>query len=89
MLGSSEIPSQGIPRIFSMLGAREGNLLHLAARDNTSDMADVTAKVQYICDQCPAVIHLRDNEVITALHTWLSSDAKLNFKCVRILCDMD
>jgi hypothetical protein len=64
-------------------------LLHLAASDNTSNIADVIAKVQYLCDQCPALIHLKDMVGRIALHTLLWSDAKFSFKGLKILCDMD
>jgi hypothetical protein len=72
-----------------MLNVSERSLLHLAACDDTSDVADVIAKVQYICDQCPALIYLKDYEGSTALHNLLGNRERFSFKCVRILCDMD
>jgi hypothetical protein len=48
------------PESIPMLGNQSRSLLHLAAGDTTSDIADVKAKVQYLCDQCPALIHLKD-----------------------------
>jgi hypothetical protein len=86
------------PESISMLSKYGFSLLHSAASyqystsDDASDIADVIAKVQYICDQCPALIHLKDYQGETALHhvlTSLTSRERLNFKCVRILCDMD
>jgi ankyrin repeat protein len=86
------------PESISMLSDDESSLLHLAIcdltsllyfSDDTSDIADVIAKVQYICDQCPALIHLKDNRGATALNSLLMSASSLSFKCVRILCDMD
>jgi ankyrin repeat protein len=82
------------PESISMLGDGERSLLHLAAFDYTSDIADMTGKMQYICDQCPALIHLKDSQGITALHNVLTvgvrfGDIRLNFECVRILCDID
>jgi hypothetical protein len=77
------------PESISMLGDNECSLLHFAACDNTSDIADVIGKVQYLCDQCPALIHLKDIGGNTALHDLLRSGGSYRFKCVRILCDMD
>jgi ankyrin repeat protein len=62
-------------------------LLHLAAYDYTSDIADMIGKMQYICNQCPALIHLKDDDGNTALHHFLTSEAR--FQCVKVLCDMD
>jgi hypothetical protein len=39
------------PESISMLDDDEKSLLHLAAFDNTTDIADVISKVQYLCDQ--------------------------------------
>jgi ankyrin repeat protein len=77
------------PESISILGFYEKSLLYEATCDNTSDIADVIAKVQYLCDQCPALIHLKDKQGNTAFHNLLMKIARFNFKCVRILCDMD
>jgi hypothetical protein len=77
------------PESISILGFYEKSLLHEATYDNTSDIADVIGKVQYLCDQCPAMIHLKNSQGITALHNLLTSDARLSFECVRTLCDID
>jgi hypothetical protein len=62
---------------------------HLATCDSTSDIADVIGKVQYICDKCPVLIHLKNSEGDTALHNLFMRGERLNFECVKILCDMD
>jgi hypothetical protein len=77
------------PESISMLGDNECSLLNLVAYDNTSDIADMIGKVQYICDQCPALIHLKDIHGDTALHNSLMSGERFNFECVIILCDVD
>jgi hypothetical protein len=78
------------PESISMLGTFEGrSLLHRAVTDGTSDIADVIAKVQYICDQCPALIHRKDSNGYTPLHDILSIDGRFNFECVKILCTVD
>jgi hypothetical protein len=76
------------PESISMLSNCGRSLLRLAVCDFTSDI-DVIAKVQYICDQCPALIHLKDDEGSTALHFLLTSRMRFNFECVKILCDID
>jgi hypothetical protein len=77
------------PESISMLDNKGWSLLHLAAYSNTTDTADMIGKVQCICDQCPALIHLKDCEGKTALHHLLISRVGFSFKCVKILCDMD
>jgi hypothetical protein len=77
------------PESISMLNDYGKSLLHLATCDNSSDVADVVGKIQYICDQCPALIHLKNSVGDTALHNLLTSRGNLRFKCVRILCDID
>jgi hypothetical protein len=49
----------------------------------------VKAKVQYLCDQCPALIHLKDTTGRTALHDVLVLAERFNFECVKILCNAD
>jgi ankyrin repeat protein len=75
------------PESISKLDNYGSSLLHLAVfDDNTSDIASM--KAQYLCDKCPALIHLKDIGGLTALHS-LISRMRLDFECVRILCDMD
>jgi ankyrin repeat protein len=77
------------PGSILMLDNCERNLLHLAACDNISDIADMIGKVQYLYDQCPALIHLKDDQGNTALHDLLASGERFVLECVRILCDID
>jgi ankyrin repeat protein len=77
------------PESISMVGYNELSLLHRATFDNTSDIFDVLGKVEYVCDQCPALIHLKDGQGDTALHNLLASGERSYFECVRILCDID
>jgi hypothetical protein len=77
------------PESISMLADGERSFLHLSACNVTSNIADMLAKVQYLCDHCPALIHLKDSGGNTALHDLLTSRVKLNFQSVKILCDMD
>jgi hypothetical protein len=72
-----------------MLGDNENSLLHFNTQENTRDIADMIGRVQYICDQCPALILLKDSEGSTAFHVLLTIGEGLNFECVKILCDMD
>jgi hypothetical protein len=67
------------PESISTLGDDEWSLLHVAACDDTSDIADVLGKMQYICDQCPALIHLKDGQGNTALHFLFTMGARFKF----------
>jgi hypothetical protein len=77
------------PESILTLNNGDNSLLHLAACNNTRNIADTLGKVQYLCDQCPALIHLKNNEGNTALHNLLTSRERLSFKCVKFCCDMD
>jgi hypothetical protein len=48
----------------------------------------VIAKAKYLCDQYPALIHLKDKEGDTALHYACTGDIS-SFERVRTLCDTD
>jgi hypothetical protein len=76
------------PESMSMLDGEKNSLLHGAIIDEISDIADVIAKVKYLCDQCPALIHLKDKEGDTALLYTCTSDI-FNFECMRTLCNID
>jgi ankyrin repeat protein len=75
------------PESISMLDEDERSLLHLAAYGDISDIA--IGKVQYLCDQCPALMHLKDDQGMTPLHDLLKNRGRSNFERVRILCDID
>lgn len=64
------------------------NLLHIAALDDTSDLVEVKAKVQYLCDHCPALILLRDNEFNTSIF-YLLTNVRFDYKCAQILCNVN
>jgi ankyrin repeat protein len=74
---------------MSMLDAEERTLLHPAFTNSYSDDAVIYAKVRYICDQCPVLIHLKDKDGETALHSAIINDTRLNFKSIKTLCDID
>jgi hypothetical protein len=76
------------PESISILDDDNSCLLHSALINDISDIADVIAKVKYLCDQCPALIHLKDNYGFTALHYACTSDIS-SFERVRTLCDID
>jgi ankyrin repeat protein len=77
------------PESISMLAGNDNSLLHLAVMNDTSDIADVIAKVRYICDQCPALLHLKNSDGNTPLFYILKNVGRFNFECVKILCRVD
>jgi hypothetical protein len=46
-------------------------------------------RLKYLCDQCPALIHLKDNQGDTALHNLFKSQEMYISECLRIFCDID
>jgi ankyrin repeat protein len=76
------------PESISMLDEEGQSLLHLATLDNDSNCAAANIKVQYLCDQCPALIYLKDNDGYTPLHTAVCN-LRLNYEGVKILCNVD
>jgi ankyrin repeat protein len=77
------------PESMSILDVDERTLLHLAFTDMKSGDAVIYAKVRYVCDQCPALIHLKDKDGETALHSAIINDTRFNVKCMKTLCDID
>jgi hypothetical protein len=66
----------------------EYNLLHFAIDDTISD--NKGAKLQYLCDQCPQLIHMKDNEGDNPLHrACFEYHDKLDLEAVKILCNAD
>jgi len=49
------------PESISMLDDDGGSLLHCICSDRLSDVSDVKAKIQFLCEQCPALMHMKDN----------------------------
>jgi ankyrin repeat protein len=76
------------PESITFLDDDENSVLHRAIIDEISDVANVIAKVKYLCDQCPGLIHLQDYIGNTALH-YACSNSISSFELVKILCDGD
>jgi hypothetical protein len=80
------------PESISMLNEDGKSLLHQVANDYNSNFDDVNAKAQYLCEQCPALIHLKDNEGNTPIFSIINPlwrFLKFNFCFVKLLCDID
>jgi hypothetical protein len=88
-LGVVKFLHKAWPESISMLYSNDRSLLHGAVNDSTSDIADVIAKVQYICDQCPALLHQKHFRGNIPLHAILANQRFFNFESVKILCDVD
>jgi hypothetical protein len=63
----------------------ESNLLHFATKANV----DKVAKMQYLCDQCPQLIHMKNNEGYTPLHDFLRRKTAKALETVNVLCNAD
>jgi hypothetical protein len=63
-------------------------LLHLAL-ENKSNATDVKAIMEYLCNLCPALIHMKTSQGRTPLHRALLLRGKLNIEPVRVLCNTD
>jgi ankyrin repeat protein len=62
-------------------------LLHLAL-DNKS-FTNVNAIVEYLCNLCPALIHMKCDQGYTPLYYALSSDEELNINAMKIFCNTE
>jgi hypothetical protein len=84
------------PESISIVTHLKGfNLLHLTLEDNCSlpstiNPANKSARLTYLYDQCPQLVHAKNNYGFTPLHRvlWLNSQ-KLDMKAVKFLCDAD
>jgi ankyrin repeat protein len=63
-------------------------LLHLAM-ENMSDVTDGNAMVEYLCNLCPALIHMKNSKGSTPLHRALFLEGELNTEAVTVLCNTD
>jgi hypothetical protein len=77
------------PGSISMVDDDGRSVLHAAVIDENSDTPVIIAKMQYICDQCPALIHLKDSVGDTTLHDIFMYGVKSNFQLMKTLCDID
>jgi hypothetical protein len=79
------------PESLSMVATdHEYNMLHLVLDDTVNSSDNRLAKLQYICDQCPQLIHMKGSEGSTALHrAFFQYRDKLDLEAVKILCKAD
>jgi hypothetical protein len=77
------------PESISLLGSNARSSLHLISDENSDVAVVADIKVQYLCDQCPALIHLKDGKRDTALYDLLTHDDSFNSDCVKTLCNVD
>jgi hypothetical protein len=84
---------RAFPESITALDNKEKSLLHLAVADDGNDAAIVIAKVQYLCEQCPALTKLKDHKGYTPLQKLLKMskyhDVRFNFEIVQYLLCLD
>jgi hypothetical protein len=74
------------PESISIPPSTEATSLHrIIVFDKAIDIAE---KVKYLCDQCPALIYVKDKLGCTALHHAPSNEI-FNFECIKSICDID
>jgi hypothetical protein len=73
------------PELISALAEDGENSLHLALIGKSPDLAEANLKVQYLCEQCPALINVKSNLGISPLYLALDFD----LGCAKYLCDID
>jgi ankyrin repeat protein len=65
------------------------NLLHCALA-SLGDTATKIAKIQYLCDQYPELLHMRSRQGFTPLHSQIMSGRIFNsFYAIKIMCQAD
>jgi hypothetical protein len=88
-----QLLQKSFPESISALDNKEKSLLHLAVADKNNYAVIVKAKVQYLCEQCPALIELKDHKGYTALQKVLKmskyDDVRFDFEIVKYLLDLD
>jgi ankyrin repeat protein len=77
------------PESLSMLGNDGNTLLHTVFYGMSKDITNVRDKVQYLCDQCPAFIHQKNNNGDTPLHSTLANVNILDIDSMICLCKAD
>jgi ankyrin repeat protein len=74
------------PGSFSHVTNGGENLLHLAASSLSKDIMDTRDKLQYLCEQCPAFNHQKNDDGYTPLHYTLPDGYVNSMIC---LCNAD
>jgi ankyrin repeat protein len=74
------------PESLSMLGDDGNSSLHRVFHSLSND---ITKKVQYLCDQCPAFIHQKNVNGHTPLHYTLIYGSELDVNSMICLCKVD
>jgi hypothetical protein len=74
--------------LFTLVLVYESNLLHIALHDTENYLDVVEEKVEYLCEKCPQLIHMKDFGGNTPLHSALNLGIS-DLEAVRILCDID
>jgi hypothetical protein len=64
------------------------NLLHCAIR-GYRDTATKIAKIQYLCEQYPELLHMSSQDGLTPLHEYLIQSHILDFSVIKIMCQAD
>jgi hypothetical protein len=77
------------PESLSMLVDNGDTLLHRVFYGYTKDITNMRDKVQYLCDQCPAFIHQKNDNGYTPLHLAFAYSQKLDVNSVICLCVAD
>jgi ankyrin repeat protein len=76
------------PESLTTVMTNESTVLHMALR-NKSNVTDRNAIVEYLCNLCPALIHMKTSQGHTPLHRALLLQGELNIEAVRVLCNTD
>jgi hypothetical protein len=65
--------------------------LHLVGKafNEAFNVTDGNAIVEYLCNLCPALIHMKTSQGKTPLHCALLLQGEVNVEAVRILCNTD
>jgi ankyrin repeat protein len=70
------------------MNSERDTLLHLALQ-NSSDVADFKAIMEYLCNLCLALIHMKFSHGDTPMHYALRLDGEFRIEIVKILCSTD
>jgi hypothetical protein len=71
-----------------LITSNNWNLLYCALI-STSDTATKIAKIQYLCDQYPELLHMSCEEGFTPLQKHITDSHKVDFSVIKIMCQAD
>lgn len=79
---------EAYPESLPEVTGDDENLLHLALSNIKEDKVRANAKVRYLCERCPVLLHMRNSKNLTPIE-YVVCYGPLDLDCIKIMCEAD